>query len=171
MGLTGISLRGQVRSLLDRSRPTLRMGVVPVLGGIWEIAFCRAGLVPSVWRGPAGELALGGARLVRRGTALADCRAAGHARRSGAASLPHMALARVIPDALRWRWPRHGVSGWQHALHLRYTAGCRPCAAPGTAVRRHARRPRLCGKGYPPGAPVLSRVESAPIGRMAGSRH
>jgi hypothetical protein len=35
------------------------MGAVPVLGGIWEVIFCRAGLVPSARRGPAGELAVG----------------------------------------------------------------------------------------------------------------
>ena len=139
----------------------LRMGAVPVLGGIWEVTFCRAGRAGPV--GPArasGELALGGARLVRRGTAPADYRAAGHARRSAAASLPPIALARVIPDALRWR-PRHGAPGWQHALHLRYTAGCRPCAAAGhrrvPAGRRHARRPRLCGRAILPGAQVLNR--------------
>ncbi|MGO9190384.1 MAG: hypothetical protein ACLP8X_18245 [Streptosporangiaceae bacterium] len=27
-----------------------------MLGGIWEITFCRAGLAPSARRGPAGEL-------------------------------------------------------------------------------------------------------------------
>jgi hypothetical protein len=32
-------LKGQVRSSLDSSHPTLLMGVVVVLGGIWEIVF------------------------------------------------------------------------------------------------------------------------------------
>jgi len=36
---TGINPRGQVRSSLDGSHLTRRMGAVPVLGGIWEIAF------------------------------------------------------------------------------------------------------------------------------------
>jgi hypothetical protein len=41
-GLHRNSLRGQVRSSLDSSHPTLRMGAVSVLGGIWEIASRRA---------------------------------------------------------------------------------------------------------------------------------
>ena len=36
----GAPLKDQVRSSLDNSHPTLRMGVVAVLGGIWEIVFC-----------------------------------------------------------------------------------------------------------------------------------
>jgi hypothetical protein len=33
----GAPLKGQVRSSLDSSHPTLRMGAVTVLGGIWEV--------------------------------------------------------------------------------------------------------------------------------------
>jgi hypothetical protein len=42
---------GQVRSSLDSSHPTRRLGAVPVLGGIWEMAFCAS---PSgdFWGGP-----------------------------------------------------------------------------------------------------------------------
>src|SRR5438094_8938546 len=36
----GAPLKDQVRSSLDSSHPTLRMGAVAVLGGIWEIVFC-----------------------------------------------------------------------------------------------------------------------------------
>ena len=35
----GAPLKNQVRSSLDSSHPTLRMGAVAVLGGIWEIVF------------------------------------------------------------------------------------------------------------------------------------
>ena len=35
----GAPLKNQVRSSLDSSYPTLRMGAVAVLGGIWEIVF------------------------------------------------------------------------------------------------------------------------------------
>ena len=35
----GAPLKDQVRSSLDSSHPTLRMGAVAVLGGIWEIQF------------------------------------------------------------------------------------------------------------------------------------
>src|SRR4029079_14437100 len=35
----GAPLKDQVRSSLDSSHPTLRMGAVAVLGGIWEIVF------------------------------------------------------------------------------------------------------------------------------------
>src|SRR6266576_1903691 len=38
----GAPLKDQVRSSLDSSHPTLRMGAVAVLGGIWEIVFFRA---------------------------------------------------------------------------------------------------------------------------------
>ena len=113
------------------------MGAVPALGNL------GGHLLPGR-AGPAGPARAGwgagprGARLVRRGTAPADLSSSGTCRISAAVSLPPMALARVIPDALRWRRPRLGASGWQHALHLRYTAGCRPCAAPGTARRRLA---------------------------------
>jgi hypothetical protein len=60
-----------------------------VLGGIWEIAFCRAGRAGPIGPArPAGELTPRGARLVRRGTALADCRAAGPAVRIDGGALP-----------------------------------------------------------------------------------
>src|SRR6516225_2514162 len=36
----GALIKDQVRSSLDSSHPTLRMGAVAVLGGIWEIASC-----------------------------------------------------------------------------------------------------------------------------------
>ena len=36
----GAPLKDQVRSSLDSSHPTQRMGAVAVLGGIWEIVFC-----------------------------------------------------------------------------------------------------------------------------------
>jgi hypothetical protein len=39
----GAPLKGQVRSSLDSSHPTLRMGAVAVLGGIWEIVFFLPG--------------------------------------------------------------------------------------------------------------------------------
>ena len=38
----GAPLKDQVRSSLDRSHPTLWMGAVAVLGGIWEIVFFQA---------------------------------------------------------------------------------------------------------------------------------
>jgi hypothetical protein len=38
----GAPLKDQVKSSLDSSHLTLRMGVVAVLGGIWEIVFFRA---------------------------------------------------------------------------------------------------------------------------------
>jgi hypothetical protein len=38
----GAPLKDQVRSSLDSSHPTPRMGVVAVLGGIWEIVFCAS---------------------------------------------------------------------------------------------------------------------------------
>src|ERR1700758_5555481 len=38
----GAPLKDQVRSSLDGSHPTLRMGAVAVLGGIWEIVSVRA---------------------------------------------------------------------------------------------------------------------------------
>src|SRR6266487_2603562 len=38
----GAPLKYQVRSSLDSSHPTLWMGAVAVLGGIWEIVFCRS---------------------------------------------------------------------------------------------------------------------------------
>jgi hypothetical protein len=47
----GAPLQDQVRSSLDSSHPTLRMGVVAVLGGIWEIVFFRADRARPV--GPA----------------------------------------------------------------------------------------------------------------------
>ena len=50
----GAPLKDQVRSSLDSSHPTLRMGAVAVLGGIWEIVFY----------GPA-ELARSPARVSR----------------------------------------------------------------------------------------------------------
>src|SRR5260370_14838910 len=50
----GAPLQDQVRSSLDSSHPTLWMGAVAVLGGIWEIVFC----------GPA-ELARSPARVGR----------------------------------------------------------------------------------------------------------
>jgi len=60
-----------------------------VLGGIWEIAFCRAGRAGPVGPArPAGELTPRDARLVRRGPALADCRAAGPAVRIDGGALP-----------------------------------------------------------------------------------
>src|ERR1700745_2558575 len=37
----GAPLKDQVRSSLDSSHSTLRMGAVAVLGGIWEIVFFR----------------------------------------------------------------------------------------------------------------------------------
>ena len=40
-------LQDQVRSSLDSSHPTLRVGVVAVLGGIWEIVFCAPVLGPA----------------------------------------------------------------------------------------------------------------------------
>jgi hypothetical protein len=45
----GAPLKDQVRSSLNSSYPTLRMGAVAVLGGIWEIVFCRpAELAPAL---------------------------------------------------------------------------------------------------------------------------
>ena len=42
-------LQDQVRSSLDSSHFTPWMGAVAVLGGIWEIVFCRpAGLAPAL---------------------------------------------------------------------------------------------------------------------------
>src|SRR5215831_12031140 len=38
----GAPINDQVRSSLDSSHPTLWMGAVAVLGGIWEIVFSRA---------------------------------------------------------------------------------------------------------------------------------
>ena len=65
---TGINLQGQVRSSLDSSHPTRRMGAVAVLGGIWEIAFCAS---PSGGTSGAGH----GQRLqCRAGRGRAPCR-------------------------------------------------------------------------------------------------
>ena len=141
----------------------------PILRGGWELLPYWEESGRSCLPGRAGPVGPAracwgagprGARLVRRGAAPADCRAAGHARRSAAVSLPPVALARVIPDALRWRRPRLGAPGWQRALHLRYAAGCRPCAAPAPPA---AGWPSSCPptpamrKGHSPGAPILSR--------------
>ena len=49
----GAPLKNQVRSSLDSSHPTLRMGAVAVLGGIWEIVSFRADGVHLV--GPRGS--------------------------------------------------------------------------------------------------------------------
>src|SRR5690349_12356899 len=54
----GAPLKDQVRSSLDSSRPTLRMGAVAVLGGIWEIVFCGQRVRPA-------ELARSPARVSR----------------------------------------------------------------------------------------------------------
>ena len=53
----GAPLKDQVRSSLDSSHPTLRMGAVAVLGGIWEIVFFRTDGTRQVGqRGSAGRM-------------------------------------------------------------------------------------------------------------------
>ena len=67
-------LKDQVRSSLDSSHPTLRMGAVPVLGGIWEIVFWEivffrtdssSGPTELAWSAREGQP--GGCRTPRRG--------------------------------------------------------------------------------------------------------
>jgi hypothetical protein len=55
----GAPPKDQVRSSLDSSHPTLRMGVVTVLGGIWEIVGDRVL--------PIGRTEAGGSREGQRG--------------------------------------------------------------------------------------------------------
>ena len=53
----GAPLKDQVRSSLDSFHPTLRMGAVAVLGGIWEIVFFRTDGTRQVGRrGSAGRM-------------------------------------------------------------------------------------------------------------------
>ena len=60
----GAPLKDQVRSSLDSSHPTIWMGAVAVLGGIWEIVFFWAsGLTertPSAREGEPGDAGLHG---------------------------------------------------------------------------------------------------------------
>jgi hypothetical protein len=58
----GAPLKDQVRSSLDSSHRTLRIGAVAVLGGIWEIEFCPTREI--VFCGPA-ELERSPARVSR----------------------------------------------------------------------------------------------------------
>ncbi len=57
----GAPLKDQVRSSLDSSHPTLRMGAVAVLGGIWEIV-SSAGWTRAGWKPPGGRLPPGRGR-------------------------------------------------------------------------------------------------------------
>ena len=49
----GAPLKDQVRSSLDSSYPTLRMGVFTVLGGIWEVVFFRTDMGDRLQSPPA----------------------------------------------------------------------------------------------------------------------
>jgi hypothetical protein len=104
----GAPRNDQVRSSLDSSHPTLRMGAVPVLGGIWEIASCRAGRAgPAGPARPAGELTPRGTRRVRRGTALAtveqrgrQCGSMAARSRRDSAVGPGEQLSALLPSRL-----------------------------------------------------------------------
>ena len=56
----GARLKDQVRSSLDGSHPTLRMGAVAVLGGIWEIVSGPIKFARSAREGQPGDAGLHG---------------------------------------------------------------------------------------------------------------
>src|SRR5438874_12462484 len=70
----GAPLKYQVRSSLNSSHPTLRMGAVAVLGGIWEVVFFRAdSRLSRPCEGQPGNAGLHGGTEAGRAVALGMC--------------------------------------------------------------------------------------------------
>src|SRR5580765_3643638 len=115
----GSPLKDQVRSSLGSSHPTLRMGAVAVLGGIWEIVspgypvgdrVCvradRAGAV-----GPRGSA--GRCRVPRREPEACRTAALGLAFNRGLARWPygHEMMTWIVPDTVPLLGSPHAVPG------------------------------------------------------------
>ena|SRR6516225_12432118 len=108
----GAPLKDQVRSSLGSSHPTLRMGAVALLGGIWEIVSgptFRADRTRPV--GP--RRSAGRCRAPRREPEACRTVALGRAFNCGLVRRPygHEMMAPIIPDTVPLLGLRHAVLG------------------------------------------------------------